>query len=653
MKLRGTWQLKGRAGIVLLAALGLTGATGLAFLRAKAAPQQQAATPPASVPSAAVPAPTPPAASLSYLDGIVAYIYNTTPVTRAQLGEYLLERYGGDKLEPFINMVIVESACKQQGITVEKAEVDADLAETLKSVPGDKRQFLDSLLRQKQMTLKEWKDDVIRPKLLMTKYCRDRVRVTEEEVSHAYESMYGEKVMVQLIIWTPEEVKNKRPEDMYDKIRSSADAFDEEARAQLDKKLASVAGQLKPFGRYSQDNQEMEALAFKMHEGDITPVLSLFPGKEAEKVGAYVMKCLKRFPPEPTKKLEDVRAALEREIVEHKLKYEVGKALEDMRKSAEPKFKLDELDGEKRLPPGPPEQLVATIYGTEKLTRQQFAEYLIDRYGGERLDLFINRLVIEHACKDKGIAVTNDEVEAQLKQYTLQFANGDQKVLVNNMLKPNKATLFELRHDVLWPKLMLSKYCRDRVQATEGEIRQAYESHYGDRMLVRMIMWPKEEEGVVRRKIYTLIRDDDKEFVRLAKQQAVPELASRAGVTEVARNATGHEEIEKLAFDMQKGDISPVIALPEAVVVFRVLERVSAKKEVKLDDVRAELEQEVIEAKLRAQVIPQVYAELRKQANPILFLKNQVTEDELKREVVRELKEKDTSIVKPREGGSR
>src|SRR5262249_35231176 len=291
-------------------------------------------------------------------------------------------------------------------------------------------------------------------------------------------------------------------------------------------------------------------------------------------------------------------AALEREIVEHKLKYEVGKALDEMRKEAKPNFKLDELDEEKRLPPGPPEQVVATIYGTEKLTRQQFAEYLIDRYGGERLDLLINRLVIERACKDKGITVTDDEVEAQLKQYTHQFAGGDQKVLVNNMLKPNKATLFELRHDVLWPKLMLSKYCRDRVQATEGEIRQAFESHYGDKMLVRMIMWPKEEEGIVRRKLYTLIRDDDKEFVRLAKQQAVPELASRAGVTEVARNATGHEEVEKIAFDMQKGDISPVIALPEAVVVFRVLERVAAKKEVKLDDVRAQLEQEVIEAKL-------------------------------------------------------
>jgi hypothetical protein len=649
MKLRGTWQLKGRAGIVVLVALGLSGATGLAYLGAKGATQQQAAPPQADAPSTPPPAPTPPAASSSYLEGVVAYIYNGTPVTRAQLGEYLLDRYGGEKLEPFVNMVIVERACKERGITVEKAEVDADLAETLKSVPGDKRQFLDTLLRQKQMTLKEWKDDVIRPKLLMNKYCRGQVRFTEEEVNHAYESMYGEKVIPQIIIWTPEEVQKKRPQDVYGDISKDKEKFDQEARCQWDKKLASTAGQFKAFGRYSQANREMEELVFKLKEGEITPVLSLIQGGDPEKVGACVVKCLKHLPPDATKKLADVRAEIERELVEYKLKDEIAKCLKNLKEAARPQFKLDEVDGEKRLLPGPPEQVVATIYGTQTLTRQQFAEYLIDRYGGERLDLLVNRLVIERACKEKGIAVTDDEIEAQLKQYTLQFAGGDRKVLVNNMLKPNKATLFELRHDVLWPKLMLSKYCRDRVQVTEGELRQAYESCYGEKVLVRMIMWPKEEEGVVRRKIYPLIRDDDKEFTRLAKQQPVPELASRAGETELARNATGHEEVEKIAFDMQKGDISPVIALPEAVVVFRVLERVPPKKEVKLEDVRAKLEQDVIEAKLRAQVIPKVYAELRKQANPILLLKNQVTEDDLKREVVRELKDQDTSIIKPRE----
>src|SRR5262249_7253546 len=140
-------------------------------------------------------------------------------------------------------------------------------------------------------------------------------------------------------------------------------------------------------------------------------------------------------------------------------------------KSAAPRFKLDEREGEKVLPPGPPEQVIAVINGNTPLTREQFGEYLIDRYGAERLDLYINRLVIERACQAKNIAVSEEEIETQLKQYIEQFASGSKTELINRMLKPNKATLYELRHDVLWPKLMLTKYCRDRVKVTQAELQ--------------------------------------------------------------------------------------------------------------------------------------------------------------------------------------
>jgi hypothetical protein len=335
--------------------------------------------------------------------------------------------------------------------------------------------------------------------------------------------------------------------------------------------------------------------------------------------------------------------------MEHKLKYEIGKAMEELKKAAAPELlKLNEVEGEKRLPPGPPEQVLATIYGDVHLTREQFGEYLIDRDGAERLDLFLNRLIVEHACQSNGITVTEAEIEEQLVEYINLFGQGSKKELVNRMLKPNKATLYELRNDVLWTKLMLGKLCRDRVQVTEAELKQAYDSHYGEKMKVRMIMWPNEEERLARTKYFPIIRDDDKEFIRLAKQQVVPELASKAGETEIARHASGHEEVEKIAFAMQKGDISPVFTLPDCVMVFRVLDRVPPRVDVKIDDVRAQLTKQVTEAKLRARVIPAVYADLRKEANPILLLKNQMTEEDLKREVVRELQGQDKSIISPR-----
>src|SRR5207253_353979 len=43
---------------------------------------------------------------------------------------------------------------------------------------------------------------------------------------------------------------------------------------------------------------------------------------------------------------------------------------------------------------------VAYIYGNIMVSREDLGEYLIARFGAEKLDLFVNKLIIEHACKE-------------------------------------------------------------------------------------------------------------------------------------------------------------------------------------------------------------------------------------------------------------
>src|SRR4051812_33957600 len=78
------------------------------------------------------PTPTPlpvPEPSSEYKNQVVAYIYGTTPITREDLGEYLIARQGVEKLELLINKKIIDRACQQRGIEVTAAEVDTALAE--------------------------------------------------------------------------------------------------------------------------------------------------------------------------------------------------------------------------------------------------------------------------------------------------------------------------------------------------------------------------------------------------------------------------------------------------------------------------------------------------------------------------------------------
>src|SRR5262245_41274001 len=54
-----------------------------------------------------------------YKTRVVARLYNdTVPVTREELGEYLIARFGAERIKFMLNRKIVEMECAKQGITI-------------------------------------------------------------------------------------------------------------------------------------------------------------------------------------------------------------------------------------------------------------------------------------------------------------------------------------------------------------------------------------------------------------------------------------------------------------------------------------------------------------------------------------------------------
>ena len=140
------------------------------------------------------------APSSDYSHRVVAYLYDTTPVTREELGEYLIARMGKERLGNLVNKRIIEHECQRRGVEVTAAEVEADLAETLKGLAVNRSDFVTTILKPYNKTLYEWKEDVIKPRLLLSKLCRDRVQVTSEDLQKAFEAYHGEKLECQLIM---------------------------------------------------------------------------------------------------------------------------------------------------------------------------------------------------------------------------------------------------------------------------------------------------------------------------------------------------------------------------------------------------------------------------------------------------------------------
>jgi hypothetical protein len=315
------------SGRRLALTIGFLGWTALAVLWGQHGLRSTAVAAPPQVPAAA-PAATPPG---DYSHRVVAYIYDTIPITREELGEYLITRLGADRLSNLVNKRIIECECKKLGIEVTAAEVEAGLEEDLKGLAVDRKRFVDEVLRHYKKTLYEWKEDVIKPRILMSRLCRDRVKVTDEDLKMAFEAYYGEKVKCKMILWPRDE--KRVAEAAYGKLRESDEEFDRAARKQADPRLAAAGGEIPPIGHYTTGNEALEKAAFSLQPGELTAILET-PG------GYVVLRCVQRIPGDATKKMADVRAKLEAECYEKKLQIEIGKVFKEMSDRANAKLIL-------------------------------------------------------------------------------------------------------------------------------------------------------------------------------------------------------------------------------------------------------------------------------------------------------------------------
>src|SRR5262249_24335291 len=85
---------------------------------------------------------------------VVATFNGNASVTREELGEYLIARYGADQLELLVNRRIIDQACRDKGVEVTAAEVEAALAQDLKGMQAaNSKEFETKVLKPYHKTL--------------------------------------------------------------------------------------------------------------------------------------------------------------------------------------------------------------------------------------------------------------------------------------------------------------------------------------------------------------------------------------------------------------------------------------------------------------------------------------------------------------------
>jgi hypothetical protein len=270
------------------------------------------------------------------------------------------------------------------------------------------------------------------------------------------------------------------------------------------------------------------------------------------------------------------------------------------------------------------ERVVAYIYNGEQVTREELGEFLIARHGLNYVEPLVNRRIIDHACKEKNIVVTDEEVEASLNE-DLKPLNMDRATFVKQYLKQFNKTLYEWKEDVIRPRLMLTKLCGATIHVDEAEVRKAFDSEFGERVSCRIIMW-RENDLRSAQQAWDKIRKSEAEFATAAKNQFMPQLGSLGGrIDPICHGVAENDMVEKIAFRLQKDEVSEIFTIPnQGYAVLKCDGRIPPMQNVSYEKEHNRLYRQAFDLKVTKE-IPEVFGKLRKEANPQIIMPHGTT----------------------------
>jgi RNA polymerase sigma factor (sigma-70 family) len=626
------WKL---AAVLIAACLGLGGfgawrGAGGPEAAAASGPSKGAPTVPSpeaaekSGPPKAVPANQPPEqkppAPTPKSSGPVATIYGDVPVTREAFADYLIRRYGKTDLEQFVKRQIIAREFAHKGLTLTPDEVNAALDSDIKELGISRDEFVTKVLPRYPLDV--WTEDVIAPRLMLARLCKGKEpEVTEAELRQAFDAEYGEKVRCRAITWTKDEGDLAR--SVYEKVRESDEEFERYARrgSPISPDLVTSGGHIPPIPRALPPNvgehDEIFSVIARLKLGEVSPLIRM-------KDGFVVVKCDGVIPADKTKSFEKEKPALLAELAKRKINDGSARLFADLKKQANPKYLLTVPDPlarpssttTPRKNPEPTEP-VATIYSDVPVTREAFAEYLIHKYGEKDLEPFVNKQIISRAYAQKGWALAPEDLTADLDRTCKSLGIG-QDEFVKTVLPRYKLTLEEWTDDVIAPQLMLAHLYKEKMPAvTDEELRQAFESKFGENLQCRVIIWGR-DEGKVARKAYETVRDSNEEFDRYARRSVDPNLAAIAGrLAPIPRTPRPgpREEICEIAAKLKPGEVSPLVLTANGWVVVKCDAVIAADKTKSFDKEKPMLLAEVARAKIERGTST-LFKELKQQADP-------------------------------------
>ncbi len=156
----------------------------------------------------------------------------------------------------------------------------------------------------------------------------------------------------------------------------------------------------------------------------------------------------------------------------------------------------------------------------------------------------------------------------------------------------------QYKNDIIWPTLALRKLAAERIQPTQQEIDDAYETQFGAAVKARLIVL---DNAAKAKEVWQAAMKNPTadNFGMLAHKYSIDSnSASLNGMIQPIRRHIGDPQVEEAAFRLKEGEISPIVEVAGQFAILRC-EGFTQPGEFTKEQVRGRLEEFVKERKLR------------------------------------------------------
>ena len=161
------------------------------------------------------------------------------------------------------------------------------------------------------------------------------------------------------------------------------------------------------------------------------------------------------------------------------------------------------------------QQIVATVNG-EEIGRQELAQQCLAEFGKDVLETMMNKYLIVTYCEQHNITVTKADVDEEIGRLAKKFAIPVDQWL--QMLKDERGIKPEqYASEIIWPMLALRKLAAERIQPTQQELDDAYETQFGTAVRARIIVLASQQQA---QEILAKVKAKPDDFGMIAQARA-------------------------------------------------------------------------------------------------------------------------------------